>query len=104
MSDQERPMEPSDAERAEWPQATTAYVEWLETAVEELDFLRHEGGPDSVSALEDENKRLRAQLEWYGDKALLSKSEGTLQDSGISALRDDGGQRARQALKGGDDE
>ena len=30
--------------------------------LEELDFLRHEGGPDSVAAMEAELKRLRAVL------------------------------------------
>ena len=34
----------------------------LREDVEELDFLRHEGGPDSVAAMEAELKRLRAVL------------------------------------------
>ena len=34
----------------------------LREDLEELDFLRHEGGPDSVAAMEAELKRLRAVL------------------------------------------
>jgi hypothetical protein len=34
----------------------------LREDLEELDFLRHEGGPDSVAAMEVELKRLRAVL------------------------------------------
>ena len=39
MSD--RPIEPSDTERSEWPNATREYVEWLEEAEDAL--LRLEG-------------------------------------------------------------
>ena len=34
----------------------------LREDVEELDFLRHEGGPDSVAAIEADNARLREAL------------------------------------------
>ena len=43
-------------------EALTAERDALREELEELDFLRHEGGPDSVAAMEAELKRLRAVL------------------------------------------
>ena len=43
-------------------EALTAERDRLREELEELDFLRHEGGPDSVAAMEAELKRLRAAL------------------------------------------
>lgn len=43
-------------------EALTAERDRLREELEELDFLRHEGGPDSVAAMEAELKRLRAVL------------------------------------------
>jgi hypothetical protein len=43
-------------------EALTRERDRLREDLEELDFLRHEGGPDSVAAMEVELKRMRSVL------------------------------------------
>ena len=50
-------------EAADLITALRAENEKLKAELEELDFLRHEGGSESIAALEAENQRLRAALE-----------------------------------------
>lgn len=54
-------------EAADLITALRAENEKLKAELEELDFLRHEGGSESIAALEAENERLRAALEDIAD-------------------------------------
>ena len=57
-----------------------------------------------VRRLEAERDALRAALEWYGEQARLARLVHSGGDAGRHALANDGGNRARAALKGDDND
>lgn len=56
---------------------------------------------DRIEALEQENKRLREALEWYGEHAAGCRLIHSGGDASRHKLQDDGGKRARAALEEG---
>ena len=68
MSD--RPLEPSDTERSEWPNATREYVEWLEEREDEAESLRQR-----VADLEVNTMQTR-MLWLYRDLAREAETSG----------------------------
>ena len=52
-----------------------------------------------ITSLRAENERLREALEWYGEQARLCRLVHSEGDKGRHALDEDGGNRARAALK-----
>ena len=88
--------------RADIVQALTAERDRLREDLEELDFLRHEGGPDSVAAIEAERDRLREALTRllapFGNDACHYDHHGYCQEHFIEA--DCCVAHARAALKG----
>jgi hypothetical protein len=52
----------------------------------------------AAAALREENGRLRAALEWYGEQSRLCRLIHSEGDAGRNALAADGGKRAKEAL------
>lgn len=65
----------------------------VEESVDDIMFI--------IEALEQENKRLREALEWYGEHAAGCRLIHSGGDPSRHNLQDDGGKRARAALEEG---
>jgi hypothetical protein len=79
---------PGGAEELHWHHCGEVVEGWTETPLYRA---------DQVAEVVE---RMEAALRWYGEQARLARLIHSEGDAGRHALQDDGGKRARAALKG----